>query len=47
MEEEIKMIKNNSWELVNFLHGKYMIEVKWVYKTKLNNYTKAQGNIGR
>ena len=28
--------KNNTWELVNHPHGKYIIEVKWVYKTKLN-----------
>nr|KYP39031.1 Retrovirus-related Pol polyprotein from transposon TNT 1-94 [Cajanus cajan] len=37
MEEEIKMIeKNNTWELVDFPHGKDIIGVKWVYKTKLN-----------
>ena len=37
MEEEIKMIeKNNTWELVNRPHGKDIIGVKWVYKTKLN-----------
>ena len=36
MEEEIKMIeKNNTWELVNCSHGKDIIGVKWVYKTKL------------
>ena len=28
--------KNNTWELVNCPHGKYIIGVKWVYKTKLN-----------
>ncbi|RDX87750.1 Copia protein, partial [Mucuna pruriens] len=37
MEEEIKMFeKNNTWELVDCPHGKDIIEVKWVYKTKLN-----------
>ncbi|RZB68411.1 Retrovirus-related Pol polyprotein from transposon TNT 1-94 [Glycine soja] len=37
MEEEIQMIeKNNTWELVNRPHGKDIIGVKWVYKTKLN-----------
>ena len=37
MEEEVKMIeKNNIWKLVNCPHGKYIIGVKWVYKTKLN-----------
>nr|KYP69003.1 Retrovirus-related Pol polyprotein from transposon TNT 1-94 [Cajanus cajan] len=37
MEEEIKMIeKNNTWELVDYPHGKDIIGVKWVYKTKLN-----------
>nr|KYP60991.1 Retrovirus-related Pol polyprotein from transposon TNT 1-94 [Cajanus cajan] len=37
MEEEIKMIeKNNTWELVDCPHGKDIIGVKWVYKTKLN-----------
>ena len=28
--------KNNTWELVNCPHGKDIIGVKWVYKTKLN-----------
>nr|KYP69943.1 Retrovirus-related Pol polyprotein from transposon TNT 1-94 [Cajanus cajan] len=37
MKEEIKMIdKNNTWELLDFPHGKDIIGVKWVYKTKLN-----------
>ena len=27
---------NNTWELVNRPHGKDIIGVKWVYKTKLN-----------
>ena len=36
-EEEIQIIeKNNTWELVNRPHGKDIIGVKWVYKTKLN-----------
>jgi hypothetical protein len=37
MQDEIKMIeKNNTWELVDCPHGKDIIGVKWVYKTKLN-----------
>jgi len=37
MEEEIKMIKkNNTWKLVNYPHGKDIIGVKWLCKTKLN-----------
>nr|KYP56109.1 Retrovirus-related Pol polyprotein from transposon TNT 1-94 [Cajanus cajan] len=37
MEEEIKMIeKNNTWDLVDCPHGKDIIGVKWVFKTKLN-----------
>ncbi|RDY13691.1 putative mitochondrial protein, partial [Mucuna pruriens] len=37
MEEEIKMIeKNITWELIDCPHGKDIIRVKWVYKTKLN-----------
>jgi hypothetical protein len=37
MQDEIKMIeKNNSWELVDCPHGKDIIGMKWVYKTKLN-----------
>ncbi|RDX84293.1 hypothetical protein CR513_34673, partial [Mucuna pruriens] len=36
MEEEIKMIKkNNTWELVDCPHGKDVIRVKWIYKTKV------------
>jgi hypothetical protein len=37
MQDEIKMIeKNNTWELVDCPHGKDIIGVKWVYKSKLN-----------
>nr|KYP63255.1 Retrovirus-related Pol polyprotein from transposon TNT 1-94 [Cajanus cajan]KYP63262.1 Retrovirus-related Pol polyprotein from transposon TNT 1-94 [Cajanus cajan] len=37
MEEEIKMIeKNNTWDLVDYPKDKDIIEVKWVYNTKLN-----------
>ncbi|XP_042974666.1 uncharacterized mitochondrial protein AtMg00820-like [Carya illinoinensis] len=37
MKEEIRMIeKNNTWELVAYPCSKDLIEVKWVYKTKLN-----------
>jgi hypothetical protein len=37
MQDEIKMIeKNNSWKLVDCPHGKDIIGVKCVYKTKLN-----------
>ncbi|KAL0300476.1 UNVERIFIED_CONTAM: putative mitochondrial protein [Sesamum angustifolium] len=42
MEEEIKMIeKNNTWELADKPKDKEVIEVKWIYKTKLN----ADGSI--
>jgi len=35
MQDEIKMIeKNKTWELVDCPHGKDIIGVKWVYKTK-------------
>ncbi|RDX80760.1 hypothetical protein CR513_38653, partial [Mucuna pruriens] len=37
MEEEIKMIeKNNTWEIIDCPHGKYIIGVKYIYKTKFN-----------
>ena len=37
MYEEIDAIeKNQIWELVSLPQGKYVIGVKWVYKTKLN-----------
>ena len=37
MKEELKMIeKNPTWELMDKLKHKKSIEVKWVYKTKLN-----------
>ncbi|KAL0314939.1 UNVERIFIED_CONTAM: Retrovirus-related Pol polyprotein from transposon RE2, partial [Sesamum angustifolium] len=42
MEEEIKMIvKNNTWGLADRPKDKDVIEVKWIYKTKLN----ADGSI--
>eukprot|EP00253_Pinus_taeda_P031342 PITA_31342 len=37
MEEEIEAVeKNDTWELVNLLQGKYVVGVKWVYNTKRN-----------
>ncbi|RDX78930.1 hypothetical protein CR513_40706, partial [Mucuna pruriens] len=48
MEQVIKMIKkNNTWELVDCPHGKDIIEVKWVYKTKLNLYGTIQKHKAR
>ena len=44
MDEEIKaIIKNNTWELVDFPKEKNLIGVKWVYKTKQND----KGEIDR
>ncbi|RDX73148.1 hypothetical protein CR513_47280, partial [Mucuna pruriens] len=39
--------KNNTWELVDCLHGKYIVGVKWVYKTKLNPDGTMQKNKAR
>jgi len=37
MKEEIKTIeKNKTWELADCPKDKYIIGVKWVFKTKLN-----------
>lgn len=37
MREEVKTIKKNKqWELSDLPDNKKVIEVKWVYKTKLN-----------
>lgn len=37
MGKKIRMVeKNNTWELLNCPHGKDIIGVKCVYKTKLN-----------
>ena len=42
MDEEIDVIeKNQRLELVSLPHGKEVIGVKWVYKTKLN----ANGDV--
>ena len=42
MDEEIKCIeKNQTWELVDVPKVKYVISVKWIYKTK--QY--ADGNV--
>ncbi|XP_072986566.1 uncharacterized mitochondrial protein AtMg00820-like [Typha latifolia] len=39
MEAEIKAIeKNQTWELVEFPIGAKKIGVKWIYKTKLNEF---------
>ncbi|CAL2258980.1 unnamed protein product [Prunus armeniaca] len=48
MENEIAMIeKNNTWELVNRPADKPVIDVKWVYKTKLNLDGSVQKNKAR
>lgn len=37
MKEELKMIKKNqTWELVDRPQHKKVIEVKWIFRTKLN-----------
>lgn len=37
MDEEINAIRrNDTWELISFPKGHNPIEVKWVYKTKIN-----------
>lgn len=42
MDQEIDAIeRNQTWELVEVPKGKKPIEVKWVYKTKLN----VQGEV--
>ena len=39
VNEDIEAIeKNDIWDLVYLLEGKSSIGVKWVYKTKLNEY---------
>ncbi|CAL5423091.1 unnamed protein product [Camellia sinensis] len=43
MDEEIHAIeKNNTWELTNIPKGHKSIDVKWVYKTKLNAQSKIE-----
>jgi hypothetical protein len=42
MDEEIRCIENNqTWKFVDVLEDKYVISVKWIYKTK--QY--AEGNV--
>jgi hypothetical protein len=37
MDEEINIIENNeTWELVELSKGQKVIEVKWVFKKKMN-----------
>jgi Reverse transcriptase (RNA-dependent DNA polymerase) len=37
MQEEMKVIeKNNTWQFATFSKGHKSIDVKWVYKTKMN-----------
>jgi len=39
MDSEIAAIqKNNTWEITDLPHGAKTIRVKWIYKTKLNEY---------
>jgi hypothetical protein len=39
MDSEIEAIeKNNTWQLMKLLARGKVIEVKWVYKTKLNEH---------
>ena len=42
MDEEIECIENNqTWELVDVPKDKYVINVKWIYKTKQD----VDGNV--
>ena len=44
MKEELFIIeRNKTWELVNRPQNRKVIEVKWVYRTKLN----ADGSINK
>ncbi|MCI18242.1 copia-type polyprotein, partial [Trifolium medium] len=48
MEEELKSIeKNQTWKLVNLLDKKTKIDVKWVFKVKLNPYGKISKHKAR
>jgi hypothetical protein len=39
MDEELDQIeKNGTWELVPRPKNKYVIDTKWVFKNKLNEY---------
>ena len=42
MDEEIECIeKNHTWELVDVPKEKYVISIKWIYKTKKD----TDGNV--
>ena len=44
MDQEIDTIqKNKTWEFVELPRGKKAIDVKWVFKTKLN----SQGEVDK
>ena len=43
MDEEIEYIeKNQTWELVDVPKYKYVINIKWIYKTKQDAYVNVQ-----
>jgi hypothetical protein len=48
MEEELNQIeKNETWELVPIPKYKNVIDIKWVFKNKLNEYVKVVRNKER
>ena len=48
MDEEIECIeKNQTWELVDVPKEKYVVGVKWIYKTKKNSDGNVQKNKAR
>jgi hypothetical protein len=48
MDEELDQIeKNDTWELVPRPKDKNVIDTKWVYRNKLNEYGKVTRNTTR
>jgi hypothetical protein len=48
MDEEIRCIQNNqTWKLVDVPEDKYVISVKWIYKTKQDGEGKELKNKKR